>query len=211
MTPPSATSRSTVRPYRGGRLPGGAPPGAASALRGWFARGACSWAPGSCCPTSGWSPARRWCATSAWASGKADAIGGAMHDRLRARPVRPRGPASPDLRRLRAFPAAVLWRGVGLGCAERTLFRWEAPDGTRLLTVYLMLRLRQWTVHLPLETATRWLPGCALRELATPGGAPSRACPDGARHGTAGDHDEPRPKRCPRALEQCGRRTSVSP
>ncbi|MBW2236106.1 MAG: hypothetical protein JRG85_12010 [Deltaproteobacteria bacterium] len=34
------------------------------------------------------------------------------------------------------FDAAVLWRGVGPG-VERTPFVWEAPDGTRLLTVYL--------------------------------------------------------------------------
>jgi alpha-mannosidase len=34
------------------------------------------------------------------------------------------------------FSAAVLWRGVGAD-VERTLFEWEAPDGTRLLTVYL--------------------------------------------------------------------------
>jgi alpha-mannosidase len=34
------------------------------------------------------------------------------------------------------FEAAVLWRGVG-GDVQRTLFQWEAPDGTRLFTVYL--------------------------------------------------------------------------
>jgi hypothetical protein len=33
--------------------------------------------------------------------------------------------------------AAVLWRGVGAD-VERTLFAWEAPDGTRLPTVYLL-------------------------------------------------------------------------
>ncbi|MDJ0853456.1 MAG: glycoside hydrolase family 38 C-terminal domain-containing protein [Myxococcota bacterium] len=32
---------------------------------------------------------------------------------------------------------AILWRGVGED-VDRTLFRWEAPDGTALLTVYLM-------------------------------------------------------------------------
>ena len=35
------------------------------------------------------------------------------------------------------LPAAVLWRGVGAD-VDRTLFTWEAPDGTRLLAVYLM-------------------------------------------------------------------------
>ncbi|MFP8879560.1 MAG: hypothetical protein VCE43_09010 [Myxococcota bacterium] len=34
------------------------------------------------------------------------------------------------------FDAAVLWRGVGADI-DRSLFEWEAPDGTRLLTVYL--------------------------------------------------------------------------
>ncbi|MEE8580091.1 MAG: hypothetical protein V3T33_00760, partial [Myxococcota bacterium] len=35
------------------------------------------------------------------------------------------------------FEAAVLWRGVGADVRE-TLFNWESPDGTRLLTVYLV-------------------------------------------------------------------------
>src|SRR5690606_4465477 len=34
------------------------------------------------------------------------------------------------------FEAAVLWRGVGADI-DRLLFAWEAPDGTRLPTVYL--------------------------------------------------------------------------
>jgi len=34
------------------------------------------------------------------------------------------------------FDAAVLWRGVGTD-VDRTPFAWEAPDGTRLLCVYL--------------------------------------------------------------------------
>ncbi|MGH0035477.1 MAG: hypothetical protein ACQGVK_10685 [Myxococcota bacterium] len=34
------------------------------------------------------------------------------------------------------FDAAALWRGVGANVGE-TLFDWEAPDGTRLLTVHL--------------------------------------------------------------------------
>jgi len=35
------------------------------------------------------------------------------------------------------FDAAALWRGVG-GGVDSTLFDWEAPDGTRILTVYLI-------------------------------------------------------------------------
>ena len=34
------------------------------------------------------------------------------------------------------FEGAVLWRGVGEDVEETTFF-WEAPDGTRLFTVYL--------------------------------------------------------------------------
>jgi alpha-mannosidase len=33
--------------------------------------------------------------------------------------------------------SAVLWRGVPAGIDE-SLFEWEAPDGTRVFTVYLM-------------------------------------------------------------------------
>lgn len=42
----------------------------------------------------------------------------------------------PQLFRGFGFDAAVLWRGVGAG-VDRTLFHWEAPDGSRVLTVYL--------------------------------------------------------------------------
>ena len=35
------------------------------------------------------------------------------------------------------FEAAVLWRGVGED-VDQTCFEWEAPDGTRLFTVYLL-------------------------------------------------------------------------
>jgi alpha-mannosidase len=48
------------------------------------------------------------------------------------------------------FDAAVLWRGVGAD-VDRTLFRWEAPDGTRLLTVYLANGYGN-AAQLPLET-----------------------------------------------------------
>jgi hypothetical protein len=45
--------------------------------------------------------------------------------------------------------AAALWRGVPAGVDE-TLFWWEAPDGTRLFTVYLVHGYGN-AVHLPLE------------------------------------------------------------
>jgi alpha-mannosidase len=46
------------------------------------------------------------------------------------------------------FEAAVLWRGVGAQ-VETTTFLWEAPDGTRLFTVYLPHGYGN-AVHLPL-------------------------------------------------------------
>jgi len=49
------------------------------------------------------------------------------------------------------FLAAVLWRGVGADVDE-TLFVWEAPDGTRLPTVYLMHGYGN-AVNLPTEPA----------------------------------------------------------
>jgi len=49
------------------------------------------------------------------------------------------------------FPAAVLWRGVGADVDETT-FVWEAPDGTRLPTVYLMHGYGN-AVNLPTEPA----------------------------------------------------------
>jgi hypothetical protein len=55
------------------------------------------------------------------------------------------------------FESAVLWRGVGRD-VERTLFRWEAPDGTGLLTVYLPFGYGN-AVHLPSE------PEALLRRL----------------------------------------------
>jgi hypothetical protein len=45
--------------------------------------------------------------------------------------------------------AAVLWRGVGAD-VDRTLFAWEAPDGTRLPTVYLLHGYGN-AVHLPTD------------------------------------------------------------
>jgi alpha-mannosidase len=46
---------------------------------------------------------------------------------------------------------AALWRGVGQD-VEETLFSWEAPDGTRLLTIYLIQGYGN-AAHLPLEPA----------------------------------------------------------
>jgi len=47
------------------------------------------------------------------------------------------------------FEAAVLWRGVGAD-VDRLLFTWEAPDGTRLPTVYLRHGYGN-AVHLPTD------------------------------------------------------------
>jgi len=47
------------------------------------------------------------------------------------------------------FEAAVVWRGVGADVGE-TVFDWEAPDGSRLPTVYLRHGYGN-AVHLPLE------------------------------------------------------------
>jgi alpha-mannosidase len=44
---------------------------------------------------------------------------------------------------------AALWRGVGAD-VDRTLFRWQAPDGTEQLTVYLIHGYGN-AAHLPLE------------------------------------------------------------
>jgi hypothetical protein len=52
---------------------------------------------------------------------------------------------------------AALWRGVGED-VEETLFGWEAPDGTRLFTIYLIQGYGNAT-HLPLE------PGKLARRL----------------------------------------------
>ncbi len=41
------------------------------------------------------------------------------------------------------------WRGVGAD-VDRTLFRWQAPDGTELLTLYLIHGYGNAS-HLPLE------------------------------------------------------------
>jgi alpha-mannosidase len=46
---------------------------------------------------------------------------------------------------------AALWRGVGEN-VEETLFSWEAPDGTRLLTIYLIQGYGNAS-HLPLAPA----------------------------------------------------------
>jgi len=47
------------------------------------------------------------------------------------------------------LPGAVLWRGVGANVAHTT-FHWEAPDGTRMLAVYLVNGYGNGS-HLPLD------------------------------------------------------------
>ena len=57
------------------------------------------------------------------------------------------------------FEAAVLWRGVAAD-VDQTLFDWEAPDGTRLPTVYLRHGYGN-AVNLPIE------PGGAARRASS--------------------------------------------
>ncbi|MCZ6783543.1 MAG: hypothetical protein O7G30_09555 [Proteobacteria bacterium] len=84
------------------------------------------------------------------------------------------------------FDAAVLWRGVGADIDE-TLFEWEAPDGTRLFTVYLV-RSYSNAGHLP--TSKRAL-ARRLREEAAHLGRHSRIPTLLLMNGT--DHAEPDP------------------
>jgi alpha-mannosidase len=56
------------------------------------------------------------------------------------------------------FDTAIVWRGVGAD-VDQTVFDWESPDGTRLLTVYLRHGYGN-AVHLPLE------PGALAKRLA---------------------------------------------
>jgi len=92
------------------------------------------------------------------------------------------------------FPAAVLWRGVGRD-VEDTTFQWEAPDGTRLFTVYLRNGYGN-AVHLPLEPEA--LAGrlrAAIAALAPHSRIPSLLLMNGS------DHMEPQPG-LPAALEK---------
>ena len=68
--------------------------------------------------------------------GAARARGRRPSTRLHARPVRPRGQL-PQFLRAFGIEAAILWRGVP-GEIERTAFWWEAPDGSRVLTEYMV-------------------------------------------------------------------------
>ncbi len=91
------------------------------------------------------------------------------------------------------FEAAALWRGVGRD-VERTLFQWEAPDGTRLFTVYLPFGYGN-AVHLPrdpdaLSARLRFEVG----RLARMSDVPTLLLMNGS------DHVRPRPD-LPRALE----------
>lgn len=58
----------------------------------------------------------------------------------------------PQIFRRFGFEGAALWRGVGADVTE-TGFWWEAPDGTRVFTLYLATGYGN-AAHLPLETET---------------------------------------------------------
>ena len=88
---------------------------------------------------------------------------------------------------------AVLWRGVGAD-VDRTLFRWQAPDGTELLTVYLIHGYGN-AAHLPLDPEPLAARLRALIAAQKPHAAvPSLLLMNGS------DHLEPQPG-LPRALE----------
>ncbi|RIL05088.1 MAG: hypothetical protein DCC71_11725 [Proteobacteria bacterium] len=90
------------------------------------------------------------------------------------------------------FPAAVLWRGVGAD-VDRTLFAWEAPDGTRLLTVYLMHGYGN-AVNLPTEPrALRARLDAESASLAKRSDVPTLLLMNGS------DHERPQPE-LPHAL-----------
>jgi alpha-mannosidase len=82
--------------------------------------------------------------------------------------------------------AAVLWRGVGAN-VDRTLFAWEAPDGTRLPTVYLLHGYGN-AVNLPTETdALRARIDAEARSLAKHSDVGSLLLMNGS------DHEPPQP------------------
>lgn len=90
------------------------------------------------------------------------------------------------------FPAAVLWRGVGAD-VDRTLFHWEAPDGTRLVTVYLLHGYGN-AVNLPTEPeALAARLGGEARALARRSDVSTLLCMNGS------DHERPQAG-LPRAL-----------
>ncbi len=96
------------------------------------------------------------------------------------------------------FPAAALWRGVGADVDE-TLFEWEAPDGTRLPTVYLPFGYGN-AERLPLEPGAL---AARLERIATRLARHSRVPTLLLMNGA--DHQAPQPG-LPRALEAAGAR-----
>ena len=92
------------------------------------------------------------------------------------------------------LPAAVLWRGVGAD-VDRTLFHWEAPDGTRLPVVYLLHGYGN-AVNLPTE------PDGARRadRAARPQRSRERSDVSTLLLMNGSDHERPQPE-LPRALE----------
>ncbi|HSJ99163.1 MAG TPA: hypothetical protein VLC53_18955, partial [Myxococcota bacterium] len=91
------------------------------------------------------------------------------------------------------FEAAVLWRGVGAG-VDRTLFDWEAPDGTRLPTVYLLHGYGN-AVNLPIDAEA-----LAARLRAEAGSLAGHSDVDVLLLMNGSDHERPEP-RLPAALE----------
>jgi hypothetical protein len=84
------------------------------------------------------------------------------------------------------FEAAVLWRGVGEGIDE-TCFRWEAPDGTNLFSVYLVQGYGNAT-GLPLE------PGLLASRLSASAAALGRHSRiESLLFMNGSDHAEPQP------------------
>jgi hypothetical protein len=89
--------------------------------------------------------------------------------------------------------AAVLWRGAGAD-VERTLFAWEAPDGTRLPTVYLVHGYGN-AVSLPMEPEA-----LAARLGAEADGLAARSDVSTLLLMNGSDHESPSPG-LPHALE----------
>ena len=103
-------------------------PEAEARLRRWPRAAGWPWGPGTCCPTSSSSRARRSSATCSWGC----AGGGVRRGhgrRLPARHVRPRGPDAPDPAPA-GFEHAVVWRGVP-AAVDRTGFWWGPPTARR--------------------------------------------------------------------------------
>jgi alpha-mannosidase len=95
------------------------------------------------------------------------------------------------------FEGGALWRGVGAD-VDRTTFWWEAPDGTRLFTVYLPFGYGNG-VHLPEEPgALAERLGFELSRLESLSDIPSLLLMNGS------DHVPPRPE-LPRMLQAAAR------